>query len=444
MKKITLLLTLAAFAGLTACNDDENTALTNDKLVIENTEAGSSTTVLQGYENAADGYSTLIINGLDGALYLQNKQLAGASYNFAAAAENRLDQMTTRPADNAWQATTAIAEGHSYWARHRGLSAYTYVKLRIAYIDGNNVGLEYIIDGKEDFDLSENTNANVSTDAELQQFVTDFSMPALNAANFYAEHTVTLDGETILNYALEWNNAMRHAAWIAFSFDATTSPKSFNRPDEDPWDVDPLLSTDMQTSNAQHRIDGFDRGHLCASNDRIYAKEANDQTFYYSNISPQLNSFNAGFWGTLEDRVQRWARNNNGTSAIPNEKYDKLYVAKGGTLNELLTSFTGSKADNNGVYPTTDAQGFTIHGLACPKYYFMAILAEKGNTYHAIGFLAEHCETLPQKPTAAQLQACALSIDDLEERTGLDFFCNLPDLIENQVEAGFSLNDWNW
>lgn len=444
MKKTLLFLALAAVTGLAGC-DDDSTALPNGSgQTIETTEEGSSTFVLQGYENAADGYNTLKIDGLDDVLYLKDKQLAGSAYNFADGTAGRLDQMNTRPADNAWQPTTAIVAGQNYWARHRGLSAYTYIKLRVAYIEGNNVGLEYAIDGSENFDLNENTNANTSADADRQRFVTDYSIPAMNQNNYYVEHTVTMDNETILNYALEWDNTMRHAAWVAFSFDATTSPKNFNRPDEDPWDVDPLLPSDMQTSNDQHRMDGFDRGHLCASNDRVYVKEANDQTFYYSNISPQLNDFNTGFWAALEDRIQRWARSGNGTSVIPNENYDKLYVAKGGTLNELLTNFTGSKADSNGIYPSTDGNGFTKNGVACPKYYFMAILSEKGDNYHAIGFLVEHSETLPDDPPADDIKACAMSIDELEERTGLDFFCNLPDLIENTVEASFSLNDWTW
>ena len=39
---------------------------------------------------------------------------------------------------------------------------------------------------------------------------------------------------------------------------------------------------------------------------------------------------------------------------------------------------------------------------------------------------------------------CEESIDELEEKTNIDFFHNLPDYIENNVENSYSLNDWNW
>ena len=93
--------------------------------------------------------------------------------------------------------------------------------------------------------------------------------------------------------------------------------------------------------------------------------------------------------------------------------------------------------------PTTDENGFTIHGLACPKYYFMAVLSETDGVYHAIGFLAEHKE-YSKAPTADEVKARAVSIDDLEEKTGIDFFCNLPDDLENTVESDMNLDDWAW
>ena len=122
--------------------------------------------------------------------------------------------------------------------------------------------------------------------------------------------------------------------------------------------------------------------------------------------------------------------------------YDKVYVCKGGTMNELLVNFTGTPV--SGGTPKTDSKGFTVNGLACPKYYFMAILSQKGDDFKAIGFLVEHKEGHPKQPTADQMKAYAVSIDSLEKKTGIDFFCNLPDLTEEAVEAEFNLNDWAW
>ena len=153
-------------------------------------------------------------------------------------------------------------------------------------------------------------------------------------------------------------------------------------------------------------------------------------------MSPQLNDFNGGFWRELEAQVQAWGR------STASGTYDKVYVAKGGTLNDLLVNFTGTKVQ--GGTPTTDANGFTIHGLACPASYFMAILAQKGNEFHAIAFLVPHQEGLARNPKAEDLQRYVVSVDELERKTGIDFFCNLDDAIENQVEVEAVINDWKW
>ena len=276
-----------------------------------------------------------------------------------------------------------------------------------------------------------NLNANQADDAH--PFVTDYAIPRLNAANAYVEHTVSYREQEILNYALEWVDDKRHAAWVAFSFDSETCQKNVNRTDE--WLPDPFVPTSPQESD--HKSDGFDKGHLCASEDRVYNRTANEQTFYYTNLSPQMTSFNGGYWVTFEKLIQNWARSGD---------YDKMYVTKGGTVNRLLTDFTGEIPAADGEPPHTDENGLTIHGLACPQYYFIAVLAEKGGDYQAIGFLAEHRDdygyTNNNQAPISVVKEHALSIDELEEQTGLDFFCNLPDDIENLLESSYTESDW--
>ena len=101
-----------------------------------------------------------------------------------------------------------------------------------------------------------------------------------------------------------------------------------------------------------------------------------------------------------------------------------------------------------GVFPQTDAEGRTIHGLACPKYYYMAVLAEKNGSFQAIGFWIEHRDDYGyeygDKIPVDVMQKYAVSIDKLEQETGIDFFCNLPDAIESKVESAYDVNDWAW
>ena len=108
---------------------------------------------------------------------------------------------------------------------------------------------------------------------------------------------------------------------------------------------------------------GYDRGHLCASADRLYSREVNEQTFYYTNMSPQRNKFNTGIWLTLEGQVQSWGRSC--TSS------DTLYVVKGGTID---------KEDQIRGYISNDLS------KPIPKYYYMALLFKKGDSFKAIAF----------------------------------------------------------
>lgn len=427
MKKHLFILGLALALFNVGC-DDQNTIPNG---YVQTTQEGASTLVLKGYENAALGFSVFQPEGFDSPFYIQDKKFAGNAYSFTQVAAARLDEMTTVPANVEWQSDATVTAGAAYWARYAASTVYRFVKFRVSDINGNNVTIEYVVTDQTEERPNDNVNANTGYD---NVSVTGYEIPHLNDQNVYADHYVTMDGVQILNYALEWDNTKRHANWVAFTFDTTTSADNVKRTDA--WSVDPKLPAEMQVQESDHKNDGFDKGHLCASEDRVYLKEANDQTFYYSNISPQLNDFNGGFWRKLETRVQTWGR------STADGVYDKVYVTKGGTLNKLLKNFKGTTVD--GGTPTTDANGFTIHGLACPEYYYMAVLSQKDDVFHAIAFLVPHKEGMTRNPSSDELKEYVVSVDKLEEETGIDFFCNLPDVLENEVEAACNLNDWAW
>lgn len=427
MKKHLFILGLALALFNVGC-DDQNTIPNG---YVQTTQEGASTLVLKGYENAALGFSVFQPEGFDSPFYIQDKKFAGNAYSFTQVAAARLDEMTTVPANVEWQSNATVTAGAAYWARYAASTVYRFVKFRVSDINGNNVTIEYVVTDQTEERPNDNVNANTGYD---NVSVTGYEIPHLNDQNVYADHYVTMDGVQILNYALEWDNTKRHANWVAFTFDTTTSADNVKRTDA--WSVDPKLPAEMQVQESDHKNDGFDKGHLCASEDRVYLKEANEQTSYYSNMSPQLNDFNGGFWGKLEARVQTWGR------STADGVYDKVYVTKGGTLNKLLKNFKGTTV--NGGTPTTDANGFTIHGLACPEYYFMAVLSQKDDVFHAIAFLVPHKEGMTRNPSSDELKEYVVSVDKLEEETGIDFFCNLPDVLENEVEAAYNLNDWAW
>ena len=190
----------------------------------------------------------------------------------------------------------------------------------------------------------------------------------------------------------------------------------------DPFQPDPVLPSGIRTYYNSYSIKGYQRGHLLGSADRLNSKEANGQTFYLSNVHPQLAGFNYNDGRSIWYRLEIHLRDIYDISAFR----DTLYIVKGGTISE-------------GKYKTIG----TIGKMACPDYYYMAILVYKesykkvNSGYSAIAYWMEHKEN-----TDVVSSKYAITIDELENRTGIDFFCNLPDNIENAVESSLDLSRW--
>lgn len=430
MKRYLYSLVLALGLLFVACSEAND--IPNN--TIEKTDKEATTLVLKGYESTASGFTVFQPEGYSSPFYIKDKQFYGSVYNFAEVGTMRLDEVDDDyKSVSSWAATADIKVGCVYWAWCKSADMYRYSKFRVISIDGNNVTIEYVLVGTSAPVPGENTNSNPAVE---NLAAAALEMPHLNADYQFVNHYVTYNEVAVLNYSLEWCPTMMHSNWVAFSFDATTCLDKVKRTNA--WAQDPSVDSKLQPTENDHKSDGYDKGHLVASEDRVYAKDANEQTFYYTNMSPQIGEFNQHYWAQLERQVQAWGR------ACADGTYDKVYVAKGGTLNNLKKNFKGQHLANDGQFPTTDANGKTIHGLACPSYYFMAVLGQKGDTYHAIAFLVPHEEDLPQSPKAADLQKYAVSVDELEQSTGIDFFCNLEDALENKVEAEKNFSDWPW
>ena len=428
MKKLLSIFLLALTVGFYACDDDQAPA----NGYFEPTQEDAVTYVMKGYEDARQGYTVLKPKGFNSPMYLQEKQFAGNAYSFVKTASQRLDELTTADVNAAWEPEIAVSDGGVYWAKYFAGSEYRFMKFRVAQVNGNNVTLEYVV--TEQTEVIPNANAN---EVDKKESVAFLEMPRLNSAYTYVDHYVDFNGKKVMNLAIEWVPTLNHANWVAFSFNKETCQDNVKRTNK--WGVDPELPKDMQVDENAHKNDGFDKGHLCASEDRVYCTEANEQTFFYSNMSPQINDLNGGAWQKMEAKVQQWGR------SCTNGTYDVVYVAKGGSMNQLLKNYDGEgKKGGDQKYPTTDKDGKSIHGLACPKYYFMAVMTEKDGKYNALGFWIEHKVGHPKSMTVEQLQSYVVSIDELEEKTGLDFFCNLKDGIENEVESKVDLSAWAW
>lgn len=212
--------------------------------------------------------------------------------------------------------------------------------------------------------------------------------------------------ESGLNYALEWDSDIRAQRWSCYQMygsllDANTSRSASSYPN-DLW-----LEDDEQFENDPYSGSGYDHGHICPSADRLASDESNLQTFYMTNMQPQTHTFNAGIWKRMEEQVRKWAEN-----------YDTLYIAKGATIDnkEYIQKYIVNEKDS----------------IPVPKYFYMAMLGRKGDNFTSIAFWVEHRDDITKK---TPLSDFVVNIRELEEKTNIDFFHNLPDDIETAVET---------
>lgn len=222
-----------------------------------------------------------------------------------------------------------------------------------------------------------------------------------------------------VNFSVEWDCDKRSQRWTCYQMHKGYSGK-YSRESNFFFDATNLNSNEYWGEYT--RFPGYDRGHICPSGDRTASKEMNAQTFVMTNMQPQYGEFNGydksgnnGLWLRMENQLRKWADKLSAT--------DTIFVCKGGTID----------SETNII--------MRIGGkLIVPKYFYMAILRKSSFGYAGMAFWSEQTNAWRMNET---LRSHAISIKELEARTGIDFFCNLPDDVEAQVENTFNPSVWS-
>ncbi len=222
-------------------------------------------------------------------------------------------------------------------------------------------------------------------------------LPATDDDNLeYYFHKFDYSGKTYRNYSFGWSQKDLVALWMAYPLNKMYTNKKVSR--SDAWNYDPLLGQDKSPAPFGGYGDELARGHQVPSADRLCCYEANAQTFYGTNMTPQLNAHNEGIWSTLENQVRTWANTS-----------DTTYVVTGCVVKGYNRT-------------TRDSDGKSIH---VPVAYWKALLRyHKSSTksqWAMAAFYTEHKSYNDQN-----LKNVSMSVDVLEEKLGIDLFVNLP------------------
>ena len=221
-------------------------------------------------------------------------------------------------------------------------------------------------------------------------------LPKINSKDIFIEHT---------GYSLSYNETHKQANWVAYDLKKEETNKMFERSNK--FIPDPKVKTGT-AFDEDYKGSGYDRGHLAPASDMGWSSVAMEESFYYSNMSPQQPSFNRGVWKKLEELVRSWAIENN-----------IVYIVTGPILTNELRTIGPNK-------------------VSVPNYYYKVILDDNEPNKKAIGFV------LPNIGSKEQLQSYAVPVDSIEKLTGIDFFPLLKDEDEELIEKNLCIKCWSW
>lgn len=206
------------------------------------------------------------------------------------------------------------------------------------------------------------------------------------------------------HYTVSYVEEHEQSEWVAYELtaediiDGKTKRVNSYRPD-----MEVVTGT---ADSYDYKNSGYDRGHLAPAGDMKRSREAMFESFLFSNMSPQVAEFNQGIWNYLEIRVRQWA-----------VEKKQIYIITG----PVLTSIIDVIGQNE---------------VSVPGYFYKVLLSFEKNEVKTIAFL------LPNKRGTMTLSEYVVSVDDLEQITGIDFWSALPDFIENRIESEIVLDDW--
>ncbi|WP_369769629.1 DNA/RNA non-specific endonuclease [Flavobacterium sp. WC2416] len=204
-------------------------------------------------------------------------------------------------------------------------------------------------------------------------------------------------------FTLSYNEEAEQAEWLAYQLKKDyVKNNNFKRPF---FIVDPKVRTGSADWR-NYKKSGYDKGHLCPAGDMEFEENAYNDTFFTSNISPQDHEFNAGIWNRLEQKVRYWA-----------SRYDGVYVVTGGILNKTSKTIGTQK-------------------VVVPEYFYKIILDDSNGNCKMIAFL------IPNKGSDKPLYTYVVSVDSIENLTGIDFFPKLDDELESSLEKRTDYKSW--
>ncbi|MGN0033407.1 MAG: DNA/RNA non-specific endonuclease [Candidatus Limimorpha sp.] len=205
-------------------------------------------------------------------------------------------------------------------------------------------------------------------------------------------------------YRVSYNSDWKIPNWVAYEL--TDDEVEGEEPRTNKFVPDPMVPKYLTATTDDYKNSGWDRGHMAPAADMKWHPQAMRESFYLSNICPQNHNLNAGVWKDLEEHVR----------ALASQK-GHIFVVCGPIVRDASRTIGENK-------------------VVVPDAFFKVLLQEDNGEIHTIGFIYENISG--RKP----MSTYALSVDEVEEITGIDFFPSLPNKIEDATEKTVDFSKW--
>ena len=207
-------------------------------------------------------------------------------------------------------------------------------------------------------------------------------------------------------YALGYIEKHEQPSWVIYRMTADeATTKAVKRGDD--FRPDPQIPTGSATL-ADYRRSGYDRGHLAPAADMAFSGQTMSDSFYMSNMSPQKPAFNRGVWMHLEAQIRQFAVSER-----------DIYVVTGPIFPKEKTITVGSNA------------------VTVPPAYYKVVY-DLTPPQKMIGFI------VPHEGSKASLSSFAVTVDAVEDATGLNFFSTLSEDQQAALEGTITIDAWDW
>lgn len=248
----------------------------------------------------------------------------------------------------------------------------------------------------------------------------------------YGDPTPIHDLETRMEFVSCYDRGLRIPKWVIEHMTSESVNQDSADRDSSEFKEDTQIPDQFRAWLEDYSGSGYDRGHHAAAADAHYSQDAMDQTFYLTNMAPQVGvGFNREYWAYFEAFTRNLT-----------ETYDSIRVVTG-------SLFLPTNDTSDGKWRVTYEVIGDPPTVAVPTHFYKIIIGESSSDETSDDSIAVGAFILPNKKISSDtdLTSFSTSVGEIEYHAGVSFLSNVTSSdrreLCNEVECKVEVFDWD-